>query len=82
MVQPDRPVYSAHCSRDQRWWVADAPAVPGAEIRVRHHDEVEPRLRNFIAFLLDVDRDSFDIAMTVDPWIAAANERLLDVTSR
>lgn len=81
MDSGDRPRYEGHCSRDQRWWVADVPAVKGAEVRVRLFDEVEPRLRSYVAFLRGVDRDSFDLVLSIDPWLTAANERLLEVTS-
>jgi predicted RNase H-like HicB family nuclease len=52
---------------DSGWWVISAPEVRGVHSQARRLDRVEDIARDAIALMLEVPKDSFDVALKVMP---------------
>jgi predicted RNase H-like HicB family nuclease len=67
-----RPNYDAFAARRGRWWAVEVPAVPGLHPQARRLDQVEAVAREAIATALDLQEQSFDVA--VEPQLASLGD--------
>ncbi len=58
-----RATYEVRAIRSGRWWALEAADVPRARSQTRRLDQAEPMIREALAMVLDVDPDSFDVAI-------------------
>lgn len=72
-----KTTYEAHAHREGAWWAIAVPAVEGVFSQARRIDQVEAMARDAVAGILDIDPESFDVAVIVrmpPEWEAAAAE--------
>ncbi len=62
---PTRPRYTAHVTREGRWWMVAVPEVDGLT-QARRLSEAVPMARSLVAVTLDVDPEDLDIALSID----------------
>ncbi len=55
-----RPTYEMLATRSGRWWGLTVPDVPGVVSQVRSLRDADEYVREAVAFVLDVDPESFD----------------------
>jgi hypothetical protein len=58
-----RATYEVRAIRSGRLWALEAADVPRARSQTRRLDQAEPMIREALAMVLDVDPDSFDVAI-------------------
>lgn len=61
-----RTTYTVRAYRSGNWWAIEVPQVPGALSQARRLDQVEEMARDAISIVLEVDDDSFDVAVQPD----------------
>jgi hypothetical protein len=61
----ERVTYTVEAKRSGAWWAIRVLEVPGAFTQARHLDEAEAMGRAAVVDLLDVEPDSFDVALEV-----------------
>jgi predicted RNase H-like HicB family nuclease len=54
-------IYTVEARRDGRWWVLSVPDVPGAVSQVRSLSQADEYIRESIAFVREVEPDSFEL---------------------
>jgi hypothetical protein len=62
-----RPSYRAVARRDGPWWIVRIRRERGLYTHVRRLEQAEPMIREVIARVRDVARDSFDVVIEADP---------------
>jgi hypothetical protein len=60
-----RPRYTAHVTREGRWWMVAVPEIDGLTQAVRL-SEVATMARELVALVLDVEPDAFDLTVSID----------------
>lgn len=60
-----RPRYTAHVTREGRWWMVAVPEVDGLT-QARRLSEAVPMARSLIAVTLDVDPDDVEVTLRID----------------
>jgi predicted RNase H-like HicB family nuclease len=73
-------IYRVRSRRVGDWWAIDVPDVPHIHTQAKRLDQVEGMARDAIALLLDVPRNSFDIA--VDAVLPRPLQRKVDLVRR
>jgi hypothetical protein len=58
-----RATYEVRAIRSGRWWTLEAADVPRARSQTRRLDQAEVMIREALAMVLDVEPDSFDVAI-------------------
>jgi hypothetical protein len=58
-----RATYEVRAIRSGRWWALEAADLPRARSQTRRLDQAEPMIREALTMVLDVDPDSFDVAI-------------------
>lgn len=58
-----RDSYKVTATREEGWWVLEAPEVSGVFSQSRRLDQAEDMARDAIASMLDVPEDSFDVVV-------------------
>jgi hypothetical protein len=66
-----RPTYKAIAQRDDVGWLVRIRRERGLHTHVRQLDQAEPIIRDVIARVRDVSKDSFDVVIETDPAPAA-----------
>lgn len=69
-----RPTFQIHAERSGAWWLLTSPDAPGAVSQVRRLNQVDEHMREAIAFVMDVDADSFDLDIVPELPTALAEE--------
>lgn len=59
----NRPHYDVRAELHGRWWLLTVPAVPGAVSQVRNLRQAEDYAREAVAFVADVEPDSFELTI-------------------
>ena len=63
MAVRGKPSYRVDAERHDGWWLLTSPDVPGAVSQVRRLAAADEHAREAIAFVLDVEPDSFDVTV-------------------
>jgi len=71
-----KPTYRVDAERRDGWWLLTSADAPGAVSQVRRLTAADEHAREAIAFVLDVEPDSFDLAL-----IPALESGLTDVVA-
>jgi predicted RNase H-like HicB family nuclease len=67
MVEPmKRRSYTAHCVREDGWWIVTVPEIDGEFTHARRLDQVIDLVSDAIALWLEVEPDSFDVVIEAD----------------
>ena len=62
-----RPTYRAVARQDEVGWLVRIRRERGLYTRVNRLDQAEPTIRDVIARVRDVSKDSFDLVIETDP---------------
>lgn len=60
-----RPRYTAHVTREGRWWMVAVPEID-ALTQARRLGEAGTMARELVALVLDVEPDTFDLTISID----------------
>lgn len=59
----DEVNYVVEARRQEDWWLLEVPAVPGAVSQVRDLADAETYAREVVAFVLNVEPDTFELTV-------------------
>jgi hypothetical protein len=61
----NRPRYTAHVTREGRWWMVAVPEIDGLT-QARRLGEAGTMARELVALVLDIEPDAFDLNISID----------------
>lgn len=71
---------TAHCERDDGWWVITVPGIRGLHTQVRRLDQVEAMVKDAAALLFEQPEESFTV--TVVPQLAPDSLAAVEAVKR
>jgi predicted RNase H-like HicB family nuclease len=60
-------IITAHCQRDEDWWIVDVPEVDGALTQGRTLEEAAFMAADAVALLLDIDPSTIEVRVVTEP---------------
>lgn len=70
--------YTAHCVREDGWWIVTVPEIDGVFTHARRLDQVLDLVRDAIALWLEVEPDSFGVVIEADVHGISAVEKAIE----